>query len=115
MLAQKQQHLKTNRHASTEVEQLQDPQPTMGNWETPRARETVFPRDEHLNSLLVVSPEIIYIQVTLNVLVRLYLCIHVTITKEREAMNLRENKGDALRGWREEREWGKLCNYIFKN
>lgn len=48
-----------------------------------RARKTVLPRDEHLSSLSVVSPEIIYIQVTLNVLVRLYLCIYVTVSKEK--------------------------------
>lgn len=80
-----------------------------------RARETVFSRDKQLNSLSVDSPEILDIQVTLNVLVRLYLCLSVTIRNEKRAMTLRENKGDALRGWREERERGKLCNYIFKN
>lgn len=42
-------------------------------------------------------------------------CTYVTILiKEKEAMNLRE--GEYARGWREEREGRKQCNYalIFK-
>lgn len=32
--------------------------------------------------------------------------------KAKEAINLKENKGGRERGWREEKEGGKCCNYI---